>query len=294
MLDFGMTLKKYLEPAQAAICVILTIAVAPPLARAAERIEKVFPVQKSPTLMLTNYSGSIVIKSWQNPEIKALCTKYSQNVEVDSESVGNKVHLATHVLDKLAIAEKAKVDYQVFTPEESNLEIRTNLGSVVVEKIKGEVRIDVMAAPVRVFQVSGYLDARSLNSKMEIIDSKGIVRTTTVSGDILLSHLNSNNITAQSTLGNISYEGDFASGGKYNFSTNEGVISVFCSDQASVEWEARTVKGGIETNLPIKSKSHYPASRSYFGKQSLMGTSNSGDATVQLSTFSGKIRIIRK
>ncbi|HVN81514.1 MAG TPA: DUF4097 family beta strand repeat-containing protein [Terriglobia bacterium] len=289
-----MTLRNELHLAKVGICLFLAAFVSPPITRASDRIEKVFPVLKSPTLMLTNYSGSIMVKSWQNAEIKALCTKYSQNVEVDSESVGNKIHLSTHVLDKLAIEEKAKVDYQIFAPEESNLEIRTNLGNVVIDRIRGEVRIDVMAAPVRVFQIEGYLDARSLNSKMEIIDSKGIIRATTVSGDIILSRLSSNNITAQSTLGNISYEGDFSSGGKYNFSTNEGVISVFCSDRASVEWEARTVKGGIETNLPIKSKSHYPVSRSYFGKQSLMGTSNSGEATVQLSTFSGRIRIIRK
>ena len=118
-----MTLRNDLNPEKVAICLFLMTLAAPPLTRASERIEKVFSVQKSPTLMLTNYSGSIVIKSWQNAEIKAVCTKYSQNVEVDSESVGNKIHLATHVLDKLAIEEKAKVDYQIFTPEESNLEI---------------------------------------------------------------------------------------------------------------------------------------------------------------------------
>ena len=294
MLKTGMTPRNPPDQLKAAIWLFLITLLASPFALASERIEKVFPVLKGPTLMLTNYSGSIVIKSWQNLEIKALCTKFSQNVEVDSESVGNKVHLATHVLDKLASAEKAKVDYQILTPEESNLEVRTNLGSVAIEKIKGEVRIDVMAAPVQVFQVTGYLDARSLNSRMEVVDSKGIIRATTVSGDIVLTRLNSNNVTAQSTLGNISYEGDFVGGGKYNFSTNEGVISVFCPDRASVEWEARTVKGGIETNLPIKSKSHYPVSSGYIGKQSLLGTSNSGDATVQLSTFSGRIRIIRK
>ena len=288
-----MTSRKRFDPRNTAICLLMVL-VAPPLGQASERIERIFPVSKGPSLMLTNYSGSIVVKSWQNPEIKAVCTKYSQNVEVDCESIGNKIRLTTHVLDKLASAEKAKVDYQIFTPEESNLEIRTNLGSVLIEKIKGEVRIDVMAAPVKVSEIAGYLDARSLNSRVEILESQGIIRSTTVSGDILFRRLNSNNVTAQSTLGNISYEGDFRSGGKYNFSTNEGVISVLCSDQASVEWEARTVKGGIETNLPIKSKSHYPVSRGYFGKQSLLGTSNSGDATVQLSTFSGRIRIIRK
>jgi DUF4097 and DUF4098 domain-containing protein YvlB len=264
-----------------------------PLTNASERIEKVFPVSKSPNLMLTNYSGSITVKSWQNPEIRAVCTKHSQNVEVDSESVGNKVRLATHVLDKLASAEKAQVDYQIFTPEESDLEIRTNLGRVIIEKIKGEIRIDVVDAPVRVSEVTGYLNARSLNSPVEILSSQGIIQTTTVSGDIVFRRLNSANVSAQSTLGNVIYEGDFLSGGKYNFSTNEGVISIYCTDQASVEWEARTVKGGIESNIPIKSKNH-SFSRGYFGKQSLLGTSNSGEATVQLSTFSGRIQIFRK
>ena len=97
-----------------------------------------------------------------------------------------------------------------------------------------------------------------------------------------------------STLGNISYEGDFVSRGKYSFTTNEGVILIQCPSQASVEWEARTVKGGIESNLPIKSKSHSAAAQGFVGKQSLLGTLNQGDATVQLSTFSGKIKINRK
>ncbi len=262
--------------------------------QASERVERVFPVSKSPNIMLTNYSGSITVKSWPNQEVRVQCTKYSQNVEVDSESIGNKIHLATHVLDKLASSERSKVDYQIFTPEESDLEIRTNLGSVLVEKIKGEVRIDVVDAPVRVSEVAGYLNARSLNSQIEITAAQGIIQTTTVSGDILFRRLSSNNVTALSTLGNIAFEGDFMSGGRYNFQTNAGVITVYCSDQASVEWDARTVRGGIESFIPIKSKSHSSAPRNYIGRQSLLGTSNSGEATVQLSTFSGRIRIQRK
>ena len=261
---------------------------------AADHLEKVFPVSKNPCLILTNYSGSISVKSWPNSEIKAICTRYSQNVEVDTEYMGNKVRISTHVMDKLASAEKAKVDYQILTPEESNLEIHTNLGNVIIEKIKGEVKIDVMDAPVTISDVAGYLNVRSLNSKLEISRAQGIIQTTTVSGDIVFRRLNSGSVSALSTIGNIIYEGDFLSGGKYNFQTNEGVISVYCTDQASVEWEARTVKGGIESNLPIKSKNHSPAVINSFGKQSLLGMSNSGDATVQLSTFSGRIRIFRK
>ncbi len=262
--------------------------------RAAERIEKVFPVSKDAIFMLTNYTGVVSVKGWQNPEIKVICTKYSQNVEIDTESTANKVRVTTHVLDKLATTERAKVDYQVFVPEESSLDIRSNIGSVEVENIKGDVGIDVVEALVRVTGVSGYVHARSLGSKMVISDSSGIMQVTTVSGDIQFSRVDSNSVTAMSTLGNISYEGNFVSRGKYKLETNEGLILVQCTDQASVEWDARTVKGKIKSNLPIKAKSHAPSSNGLFGKQSLVGTLNQGEAIVQLSTFSGEININRR
>ena len=265
-----------------------------PPVNAADRSEKVFPVSKIPNLMVTNYTGAVSVKGWQNSEIKIISTKYSQNVEIDTEANTSKVRVSTHVLDKLASTEKAKVDYQIYVPEESNLDIRSNMGSVEVENIKGEVAIDVVEAAVKIVGVTGYLHTRSLGSKISISNSRGIIQTTTVSGDIFFSKLDSNNLTALSTLGNISYEGDFASGGKYNFSTNEGLILIQCPDQASVEWDAKTVKGVIESDLPIKSKTHRPATRDSYGKQSLLGTLNTGDATVQLSTFSGKIKINRK
>jgi DUF4097 and DUF4098 domain-containing protein YvlB len=168
------------------------------------------------------------------------------------------------------------------------------MGSVVIENIQGPVNVDVVDAPVRVIGSSGYVVAKSLGSKLEISQSKGIIQTNSVSGDIVFSRLESGNVIALSTLGNIFFQGDFKSGGKYNFSTNEGFISINCPDQASVEWDAKTVKGAIESDLPIKSKNHRSAPRNSLERQSLFGTLNSGDATVLLSTFSGKIKITRK
>jgi DUF4097 and DUF4098 domain-containing protein YvlB len=263
-------------------------------AQAADRIEKVFTVSKNSNLMLMNYSGMVSVKGWQNSEIKAVWVKYSQNVEIDTESGVNKVRLATHVMDKLASPERAKVDYQILVPEDAGLQIQSNLGSVLIENVRGPVNVDVVDAPVRVIGTAGYVTAKSLCSRLEISQSKGIIQTKTVSGDIVFSRLESNNVTASSTLGNIYYEGDFSRGGKYNFTTNEGFISINCPDQASVDWEAKTVKGAIESDLPIKSKAHRSVPRNSPERQSLVGTQNSGDATVQLSTFSGTIKIRRK
>jgi Toastrack DUF4097 len=262
--------------------------------QAADRVEKVFPVSKNASLMLTNYTGTISVKGWQNSEIKVVYTRHSQNVEIDTESTASKVKVTTHVLDKLAVADKARVDYQVYVPEEAALEIVNNMGTVDVENIKGAVKVDVIEAVVKITGVHGGVQATSLGSKVAISDSSGPIQTTTVSGDIVFSKLDSNSVTANSTLGNISYEGDFARLGNYRFSTNEGVILVKCPDQASVEWNARTVKGKIRSNLPIRSKNHVPSSTGIAGKQALLGTLNQGDANVSLSTFSGEININRR
>ena len=262
--------------------------------QAADRIEKTFPVAKNASLILTNYSGTISVKGWQNSEVKVVCTKHSQNVEIDTESTPSKVKVTTHVLDKLAAADKARVDYQVYVPEEATLEIVNNMGTVDVENIKGAVKVDVFEAVVKIAGVQGGVQATSLGSKLTISQSAGPIQTTTVSGDIAFSKLDSNSVTANSTLGNISYEGDFVRLGNYRFSTNEGVILVQCPEQASVEWNARTVKGKIRSNLPIRSKNHAPSSAGIAGKQSLLGTLNQGDANVTLSTFSGEININRR
>ncbi len=261
---------------------------------ATQTSEKSFPVSSNPNLILNSQSGWITIKSWQKPEIRVVYTRYSSNVEVDFEHTSGKVRVATHVLDNLAEENAIKVDYQIFTPEEVNLEIRTTLGGVIVERIQGEVRIDVVNAVVKVVGVSGFINARSLGSKLEIFESRGTIQTSTVSGDIFLSRLGSNSVTAQSTLGNIQFDGAFIARGRYQFSTNEGNIRIHCSEQDSVEWDAKTHRGVIESDLPILSKDHHYAPRSLVGRQSLVGTLNSGEATVQLSTFTGKISISKK
>ena len=134
--------------------------------QAADRIEKIFPVSKNASLILTNYTGTVSVKGWQNSEIKLVYTKYSQNVEIDTESTPSKVKVTTHVLDKLAAADKARVDYQVFVPEEATLEIVNNMGTVDVENIKGAVKVDVFEAAVKITGVQGGVQATSLGSKV--------------------------------------------------------------------------------------------------------------------------------
>jgi hypothetical protein len=61
-----------------------------------------------------------------------------------------------------------------------------------------------------------------------------------------------------------------------------------------VELNAKTVKGNIQSDLPILSKKHSPLRLSSVGQQSLLGTLNSGDATIRITTYNGLIQIMKK
>ena len=259
------------------------------LIRAKSREEKKFKVEKTPTITLINYSGSISAQGWTNDSVKLIAIRYSENVEIDVEASSNRVDIASHILDKLADSKKTLVDYELYIPENSNLHIRSNIGDVSISNVRGQVSVDVVNAAVKVTKINGYLNAHSLGKKtINISQSKGTIQATTVRANIVLEQLQSDNVKANSTLGDIVYRGNFMNGGSYNLSSTDGKITVICTETASVEWNVSTVKGSINSNLPIRSKQHRPLFNNF---QSLLGTSNKGQATVHLSTFSGRIQI---
>ena len=151
------------------------------------------------------------------------------------------------------------VDYELYIPENSNLQIRNDIGDVFISNVKGQVTVDVVDAAVKVTKIDGYLNARSSGEKVvKVSRSKGTIQATTVGANIIFEQLQSDNVKANSTLGSIFYRGNFIDGGSYNLSSTGGGISVICTKTASVEWDVRTVKGSIKSNLPIRSKQHRP------------------------------------
>jgi DUF4097 and DUF4098 domain-containing protein YvlB len=261
---------------------------------AADRVERVFSVSPSPSVAITNYAGMIRAQSWPNAQIKLVATKYSKHVAIQMETSSNWVRLTSEVADRLAKPEAVRVDYEVWVPGESSLEVRSNMGSVHVEGIRGDVNIDVMNAAVLFTGTSGDARVNSLDGRVEIRQAEGIIHVTTVSGDIVLKGVKSRSLLATTATGNLSYEGDFLPGGKYQLSSYQGSIFVQCPAQASVEWNAKSVTGGIESNLPIESKRRHARRPLSPNMHALVGTLNSGDATVNLFTTTGKIRIHRK
>jgi hypothetical protein len=71
--------------------------------------------------------------------------------------------------------------------------------------------------------------------------------------------------------------------------THSGAIDLLLPAAASVDLTARSTRGSVENEFPLQEKAHH----SFVPQQgrSFAGTSNSGSSSVELQSFSGKIRV---
>jgi hypothetical protein len=99
---------------------------------------------------------------------------------------------------------------------------------------------------------------------------------------------------AQTFSGALFYDGQFTPNGSYKLTTTSGIIEVLLSEKDSVKLSAHSRQGSVENHVNLKPESHtfrlLGGSRT---SSSLVGTTGTGLARVELTSFSGKI-LIRK
>lgn len=277
-------------------CGVLLSALAFPLALWAvgpTREEKTFETTPNPRISLSNLKGQVVVRGWDKARVHVAWTNLSpQTVEVDPESApaqgpAEKIHLTTHALDAKATGTDGTVDYTLEVPVASTVEIRNPQGSVRVEKLQGDTWVESVGATVSVTEVAGHLAARSVGGDIEIIRPSGRVEASSITGNLHFVSSTGSEIRGNTTSGKIIYEGDFIPGADYMLSAYSGDVEVFCPPAASFELSAKTVRGRLENALSLRPKRHlaFPMSSGLFG------THNTGAATLNLTSFSGTIRI---
>lgn len=259
------------------------------------RVEKTLETIPNPRISLINLTGQVVVKGWDKPQVHFLSTTASPRVEIDEEALpagggpAEKIHLNTHVLDSLAAARDQAADYWMDVPIGSTLEIRNRQGSVQVENIQGETSVESVGATVLVKDVAGHLAVHSVGGDVKLIRSSGHVEASSITGNLQFVSPTGLELRANTSSGTITYQGDFVPGGEYVLSNYSGNIEIFCPASSSFELEAKTVRGKLENSLPITRKRHAPSPLA--PGYSLLGTHNTGNATVQLTSYSGTIRI---
>ncbi|HEV7968681.1 MAG TPA: DUF4097 family beta strand repeat-containing protein [Candidatus Acidoferrales bacterium] len=260
----------------------------------ADRVEKHFAVQSKPKITVRNSSGRIQVKAWTKSEVLVAWTTASGKSVVETEQAGNRVEVATRINDEVVSADDRKTDFEITVPVESELNVRTDSGNVTVDSVHGDMTFDTVGANLQLSDVDGYMVVKTIDGSLVCNRCSGKLEANSISGNVQMIQPTLDSVRVQTSSGNIFFDGSFLSRGIYIMKNFSGTIEVHFASSDSFDVNATSLKGNVINQASFKPDTHtsyHPESK--WG-HSLFGTMNDGHAKVELSSFSGTIKILKR
>ncbi|HEY3770442.1 MAG TPA: DUF4097 family beta strand repeat-containing protein, partial [Candidatus Angelobacter sp.] len=217
----------------------------------------------------------------------------SDKVEVDQTSNNKqRVELRTHALaDQKPTADEAKVDYDVTVPAGISVNVTTASAPITADSLTGDIGLSSETGQINITNIAkSHLRVRSMTASVGLANvTTSSVDIQSAGGPVQLRSVTGQRVSVGTTSGDISYRGDCSGGGDYLLTTHSGTIDMTLPPTASVDLTARSTTGTVDNAFPMQEKPHhtFPPQQG----RSFAGTSNSGSSSVELQSFSGKIRV---
>lgn len=220
---------------------------------AQQRVSR-FPAGKDVRLELKNLSGTITVESWQRDEIKITARMESPAVHFNPRQTEAGL-IIDIVADNRGRDDVGDVNFKIQVPARSSVDLETRRGQISVSNIQGDlVRAHVWT-----------------------------------SGDIQLSGINAARVFASNTTGDIYFDGEFASGGTYEFKSGQGTITLRlpadCSFRLVATAPAKKISMGQFWGRGMKLLGE--------GRR-VIGDVGDGRASVTVTTYQGNINFLRR
>jgi DUF4097 and DUF4098 domain-containing protein YvlB len=271
---------------------VVTLVVATCLASAAfaeSKKEYRFTVGPNANVSVDTQYGAISVKPGSGNQVVVWATLKSDNVEVDQQQNGNRIEIASHLLEG-ANEQTGLVDYEVLIPPDATLNLHSSTGPLSAERLQGDLTLEGADATVNVRNVeNGHVHVRTMRGAIMLTDVRnGHVEISSISGDVHLKSVAGPLVQVITGSGKIFYDGDFGSSGNYRFSTHSGDIEALAPADVSADFRAHSMMGRVRHDFPLRPKhSRFPVENG----RSFIGTTGQASSEVVLRSFSGKIRL---
>lgn len=284
-------------------------------------MEKAVATDSRPTVSFCVTEGSVNVRGWQRNEVRAMVEDGKVGFKIMKRNAENTPAWLMIIGFDPKEAHKPGMSKRDECLSGSNIEIEVPYGTYVDIKSRRDADFKIESvAKTRVQNVNGEVLIRDVREEAEVSslagnivveDSVGKIKLKSFSGNVYgirLKPLNysdslnvrseSGNVTLQdiahanidggSSNSNLNYFGELVSGGVYNFNTVRGGVTMFLPLKSSFQFNATLSAGGsFQSLFPIKT-----TKESKQGQASrFVGTYGTGDATVNVTTFSGALRL---
>jgi DUF4097 and DUF4098 domain-containing protein YvlB len=267
-------------------------------AAAGQHLEKHFAVNARPVVVIHNVAnGRIEVKSWKNAEVDVLASQTSDKIGFDMEQAGDRIDVTANILDSSAQPAELAANLQLTVPEETELQLKTETGLIYVEQVMGDMTLESVAGEIHLREVSGYIIVRTTEGSLVCTQCAGKLDFKSISGGAQVLQPALTNVSLFTTSGNILFDGDFVRTGLYTMKSGKGTVEVRFSGNDSFDLKAQTAVGTVDNRAAAYLKpdphSGFRRAASKF-THGLFGTVGQGLAKVELSSYSGTIRILKR
>jgi DUF4097 and DUF4098 domain-containing protein YvlB len=264
---------------------------------APQHFERHFAVNGRPVVVIQNVAnGRIEVKSWKNSEVVVSATQASNKIAIDTEQAGARIDVTATIADNAASAGELEANFQLTVPEETELQLRTQTGLVYVEQVMGDMTLQSVAGEIHLKEVSGYIVVRTTVGSLVCTQCAGKLDFNSISGNAQVLQPGLTSVSLFTMTGNILYDGDFIRTGIYTMKSGKGTVEVHFSGSDSFDLKAQTATGTVDNQAEayLKPDSHGVRHMASKFTKGLFGTVGSGLAKVELSSYSGTIRILKR
>jgi hypothetical protein len=280
-----------------ALCAGIFLWLAATVAAAGQHVERHFSIKGRPVVVIQNISdGRIEVKSWKNPEVVVSGARTSDKIGIDMEQVGDRIDVTTNLLDSTAQPPETQANLQLTVPEETELQLKTQTGLIYVEQVTGDMTLESVAGDIHLKEVSGYIIVTTTGGSLICTQCAGKLKFDSVSGSAQILQPGLTNVNLHTTTGNILFDGDFVRTGLYSMKSGKGLVEVRFSGNDSFDLNAQTATGTVDNQAAayLKPDSHGVKHLASKFTKGLFGTVGQGLAKVELSSYSGTIRILKR
>ena len=220
---------------------------------AQQHLSKRYPAAKNVRIELRNISGTITVESWNKDEIRLTATIESKKAQVLPRQTDQSL-VVDVMSDNRGRGDVGDINFKLQVPVNSYVDLETRSGNISVANI----RSDLVRAHV------------------------------STEGDIILTNIVASKVVAQNVIGDIFFDGEFSSGGNYEFKSNKGNITIRIPGNSAFRLEAASPARRIALNDFWNNKLKTHDGRKY------VGDVGDGRSSVSIINFSGQITFMRR
>ncbi len=222
---------------------------------AQRKFSKSYPASKNIRLQLTNRTGTIIVRGWNRDEINISAWLEKPVAKIDPKNLSGTI-LINVIKDNQGKTEVGAVNFTVYVPFASTVDIETLVGNIEISNVQG-----------------------------------GLVRAHISSeGDITLTNIGAERVFAKNVIGDIFYDGLIQPNGTYRFISTNGNINLRIPFRASFRLVATA-----PSSRSISLGSFTATGMSYVGNgRRVVGKVGSGSASLTVTNQRGTISFIRR